>query len=105
MNANNPTGENGNKIVNERKQLNVVRDDNVDDLLEKFFGDLKKEGRTAIYVDCVTELEIPKDQIKFADKVIAKRMNVSKARFERDAVLSIKTGERKQKTKSKGEER
>lgn len=102
MNANNPTGENGNKLINGRKPMNVVRDESADRLLEKFFGDLKKEGRTAIHLHCVTELEIPKDAIKFKDDVIAKRMEISKARFERDAILSIKTGTGKKKQTNKG---
>ena len=89
MNTNNPIGENGNKSIQGRKAINVVRDESADDLLEKFFGE---KGYELIQCNCAVP-EIKKEEIKF-DKALARRIKISKERFERDC-MPIKTGTRK----------
>ncbi len=88
MNTNNPIGENGNKSINGRKAINVVRDERADDLLEKFFGE---KGYEVVQCNCAVP-EITKEQIKF-DETLARRVKISKERFKAD-VMPIKTGTR-----------
>ncbi len=88
MNTNNPIGENGNKSIHGRKAINVVRDESADDLLEKFFGE---KGYELIQCNCAVP-EIEKEEIKF-DKALARRIRISKERFQAD-IMPIKTGTR-----------
>ncbi len=88
MNTNNPIGENGNKSIQGRKAINVVRDERADDLLEKFFGE---KGYELIQCNCAVP-EIKQEEIKF-DKTLARRIRISKERFKAD-VMPIKAGTR-----------